>query len=125
MITFVVDASVVLKWIRDEEGSEEARALSRENLVAPPLMCLEVLNIAARKWQWPEDALFELVRALETSGVLIDEPPLVGVARWAAQGLSAYDAAYVALAEAHECKLVTADADILALAPKVAIPLIA
>ena len=123
MTTFVVDASVVLKWLRDEEGSEEARTLAREHLVAPPLLHLEVISVAARKWRWREEALLELVRQLERSGVVVDQPPLAGVARWAARGLSAYDATYVALAELHDCKLVTTDAEILELAAGVATPL--
>jgi len=120
LTTFVVDSSIVLKWLLDEDGSKKARALAHESLVAPPLLHLEVINVAARKWRWREEALLELVRQLARSGVVIDEPPLAGVARWAARGLSAYDASYAALAEAHECKLVTADAGILELAADVA-----
>lgn len=123
MTTFVVDSSIVLKWLRDEEGSEQARALAHENLIAPPLLHLEVINVAARKWRWHEEALLELVRQLERSGMVVDEPPLAGVARWAARGLSAYDASYVALAEVNECRLLTADAGILELAADVATPL--
>lgn len=124
MTTFVVDSSIVLKWLRDEEDSEQARALAREDLVAPPLLYLEVLNVAARKWHWQEEALLELVRQLEHSGVTVDEAPLAGVARWAARGLTAYDASYVALAEAHECRLLTADGGILELAADIAMPLV-
>lgn len=123
MTTFVVDSSIVLKWLRDEEGSEQARALAHENLVAPPLLYLEVLNAAARKWRWTEETLLELVRQLERCGMAVGEPPLTGVARWAARGLTTYDASYVALAEAHECELVTVDRGILELAADVAIPL--
>jgi predicted nucleic acid-binding protein len=124
LTTFVVDSSIVLKWLRDEEDSEQARTLARENLVAPPLLYLEVLNVAARKWHWQEEALLELVRQLEHSGVAVDEPPLAGVARWAARGLTAYDASYVALAEAHECRLVTSDGAILEIAADAAMPLV-
>jgi predicted nucleic acid-binding protein len=123
LTTFVVDSSIILKWLREEDDSEQARALTRENLLAPPLLYLEVVNVAARKWQWQEQALLELVRQLERSGVVLDEPPPAAVARWAARGLTAYDASYVALAEAHECKLVTADSGILELATDVAAPL--
>lgn len=117
---FVVDSSVVLQWFREEEQSQQARALAREDLLAPPLLYLEAVNVAARKWGWQEEALVELVHQLDRSGVVIEEPPLRGVARWAAQGLTAYDAAYVALAELNECRLVTADALILELAPAIA-----
>lgn len=123
MTTFVVDSSIVLKWLREEEDSHEARALARERLLAPPLLYLEVLNVAAGKWRWREEALLELVQQLERSGLGFDEPSPAGVARWAARGLTAYDAAYVALAERHACRLVTADAGILELAVDIAIPL--
>lgn len=123
MTAFVVDSSIVLKWLRDEEDSEQARALAHEDLAAPPLLFLEVLNVAARKWLWEEEALLELVRQLERSGMAVDQPPLSGVARWAARGLTTYDASYVALAEAHECRLVTVDREILELAADVATPL--
>jgi predicted nucleic acid-binding protein len=81
---------------------------------------LEVVNVAARKWQWQEQALVELVHQLERSGVAFDEPPPAGVAHWAARGLTADDASYVALAQAHECRRVTADWGILERAPDIA-----
>lgn len=123
LTTFVVDASVVLQWFRDEPGSDEARALAREELLAPPLLYLEVVNVAGRKWRWDEGALIELVDLLDRSGVILDEATLSGVVRWTARGLTAYDAAYVALAEERECRLVTADAGIVELVPGIAVPL--
>lgn len=123
MTIFVIDSSIALKWLREEEGSKEAHALAREDLVAPPLLHLEVINVAARKWHWDEDALLELVCHLDRSGVTLDEPPSAGIARWAARGLTAYDGSYVALAELHECKLVTANTGILELATDIATPL--
>jgi predicted nucleic acid-binding protein len=51
------------------------------------------------------------------------EPDLSRVARWTARGLSASDAAYVAVAETAEVQLVTDDERILALAPAIATPL--
>jgi predicted nucleic acid-binding protein len=44
----------------------------------------------------------------------------VGVARWAANGLTAYDAAYVVVAEQAGVKLITDDEQIVASAPTVA-----
>lgn len=124
MKSLVVDSSIVLKWLRDEEDSDQARALAHEYLVAPPLLQLEVINVAARKWRWQEEALLELVHQLERSGLTIDEPPLTGIARWTARGLTAYDASYVALAELHQCRLVTTDTEILELAADIATPLV-
>ena len=43
----VVDASVALKWFKQEGGSDEARTLLlREPLIAPELILAEVLNAA-------------------------------------------------------------------------------
>ena len=49
------------------------------------------------------------------------EPSLDDVARWASRGLSAYDAGYAALAEETDSRLLTHDADLLALLPDRAI----
>jgi predicted nucleic acid-binding protein len=50
-------------------------------------------------------------------------PALRDVARWAAAGLSAYDAAYVAVAQTFGAELITADQQIIAAAPDHARPL--
>ncbi len=68
------------------------------------------------------DALVSLAGALEDVGFELIEPSLEGVARWIAQGLTAYDAAYVAVAEAR-AELVTDDDRIVSLAPGIARPL--
>lgn len=128
MIDLVVDSSVVLKWIRTEgeEHVEQANALlhmfeaGRIRFTAPPLLQLELVNVAARKWGWPEEGLVELLERVGGLRFELVEPPLPGVARWTAAGLSAYDAAYVALAEAAEVELVTADRGIVAGAPGIA-----
>jgi len=127
----VLDASVVLKWFRSagERHVDAARALrtayeAGELLVfAPPLLHLEILNVAGRRWRLGEEALVALAVALEELGFELMEPPLERVARWIARGLTAYDAAYAAVAEAAAVKLVSDDALILALARDVAEPL--
>jgi predicted nucleic acid-binding protein len=48
------------------------------------------------------------------------EPELSRVAYWTARGLTAYDAAYVAVAEANKAPLVTDDDRIVAVADEVA-----
>jgi predicted nucleic acid-binding protein len=89
----------------------------------PRLLFLELLNVAGRRWQWPEAALLELGRSLADLGLEVREPGLDSVARWVARGLTAYDAAYVALAEAGGVQLVTDDDLILQVAAGVATPL--
>ena len=127
----VLDASVVLKWFRAEGEShvEGARALRAEFeagrllVVVPPLLLLELLNVAARRWAWDEAALIELVATLRELGFEHRQPDLESVARWTARGLTAYDAVYVALAEAEAIELVTDDKLLLDVAAAVAIPL--
>ncbi|MBB4660910.1 PIN domain-containing protein [Conexibacter arvalis] len=127
----VVDASVVVKWLRPdgEAQVEEAEAVlaafeaGRLRFLAPSLLPLEVVNAAGRKWRWPAERLDALVEALGGLRFELIEPPLPAVARWTAAGLTAYDAAYVAVAEGAGALLVTADEQIVALAADLARPL--
>lgn len=129
----VLDASVVLKWFRSEgeRHVDEARTLraayeAGELVVfAPSLLELEILNVAGRRWRLEKDALVALAGALEELGFELLEPPLEGVARWIARGLTAYDAAYVATAESAAVKLVSDDEIVLERAAAVAEPLAA
>jgi predicted nucleic acid-binding protein len=132
MTDVVLDASVVLKWFHaeDEEHVEAARALRAAfetgTLVvyAPPLLNLEILNVAARRSGWDENRLTDLVESLGDLGFVVIDPDLSRVASWAARGLTAYDAAYVALAEAEGIRLVTDDSRITAVAPEIAAALV-
>lgn len=127
----VLDASVVLKWFATEQrGSSEARELRREYesgrlcVVAPALLFLELLDVAGRRWKWNRDALLELAADLEALSFEVGEPESQSVASWVAAGLTAYDAAYVALAEERQLSLVTDDRTILDLAPEICRPLV-
>ncbi len=128
MTELVLDASVVIKWFRSEgeRGAAAARSLraafeAGDLLVfAPPLLWLELLNVAGRRWRWDETALTQLAEGLADLGFEVVEPDLPAVARWTAAGLTAYDAAYVAVAELEAVTLVTDDDQILATAPEVA-----
>src|SRR5712691_9651354 len=103
----VLDASVILLWF---SRSREARAVAARRLraefeggdlaiLAPPLLPLEILNVCGRRWGWDGEALQELAGALDDLALELVQPDLSSVARWVAEGLTAYDAAYVALAE--------------------------
>lgn len=128
MTEVVLDASVVLKWFHSEgeRHLEPARSLrsafeAGELLVfAPPLLGLEILDVAGRRWRWIEGDLVELALALNELGFELIEPDLPRVAYWTARGLTAYDAAYVAVAEANKVRLVTDDDRIVAVADEVA-----
>jgi predicted nucleic acid-binding protein len=124
----VLDASVVMKWFRaeGERHVDRARALRSSfeagSLIvfAPPLLRLELVNVAGRRWRWVESALVELALALEEIGFEFAEPGLDRVAHWTARGLTAYDAAYVALAEVSGIQLVTDDDQIVSVAEGIA-----
>lgn len=131
MIEVVLDASVVLKWFQ-REGERHAVAARTIRLayergeivvLAPSLLHLEIVNVAGRRWGWSRSALRGLATSLERLGFDLGEPELRRVASWTARGLTAYDAAYVAVAEAAAVKLVTDDDSIVALAPQVAVAL--
>ena len=131
MTEAVLDASVVLKWFRQggEERTDQARALRTHfeagelAVFAPPLLFLEIIHVAARRWRWSDDALTELAAQLEQTAFELQEPDLPALARWVGRGLTAYDAAYVALAEALGIPLVTDDDLIVDIARRIAVPL--
>jgi predicted nucleic acid-binding protein len=128
MTEVVLDASVILKWFRieGERHVEPARLLraafeSGELIVlAPPLLHLEIVNVAGRRWHWDESSLIDLALALDDLGFDLREPDLARVAGWTAQGLTVYDAAYVALAEGEGIPLITDDDPIVAAAGAIA-----
>ncbi|HKF19760.1 MAG TPA: PIN domain-containing protein [Candidatus Dormibacteraeota bacterium] len=131
MTELVLDASVLVMWFRRQgEGDLDAalaiRTAFQEGallLFAPPLLNLELINLAGRRWRWNEDRLRGVASALSLLNLQWVEPELDRVATWTGRGLTAYDAAYVAVAEAGGLHLITADLTILATAPSIARPL--
>jgi predicted nucleic acid-binding protein len=117
----VLDASIVVKWIRPrgEQRVAEARALrvayrrGAYSAAVPALFYLEMINIAARRWRWSPMRLDRLVAWLNALAFTTDEPPLQRITYWANRGLTAYDACYLALAELRRAVLVTADEALL------------
>lgn len=116
----VVDASVALKWVVEEEGSEAALALKGRDLAAPSLMRVEAANalrtLAARRAIAPAEAL-DLLGLLQEAPVTLIEPDdaLERRALGIALGLGHpfYDCVYLALAERMGRVLVTADGRLL------------
>jgi predicted nucleic acid-binding protein len=129
----VVDASAAILLVREDPLStvasqrvHEARKQGRR-LLAPPLLWLEVMNVLARRYRLGPDAVLEAIVELEASGIEtieLDRPTLLlsldAVGRF---GLTAYDAAYLALAEAADADLLTADARLASVAGERAMPL--
>jgi predicted nucleic acid-binding protein len=128
----VLDASVVLKWFspHDEPGNAEAAFWREEftrgevDVLVPYLLAFEVLNVAGRRWRWPEPELADLAVVLRDLPWRVEAPSLPEVAHWVGRGLTAYDAAYVAVAVAASCSVVTADEEMLATAPSHTTPLV-
>ena len=116
-MTVVVDASVALKWVLEEEGAAEARAVAAsEIMVAPDLWLIECSNVLAMKVRRGQITAVGSSQALD---VLVSAPvrimPTRGVIALA-HGLalelnkSAYDCLYLAVAVSERATMVTADA---------------
>jgi predicted nucleic acid-binding protein len=113
----VLDASVAVKCFLDEAGSAEARrAVGRPiNWIAPDLIFLEVVSVALktiRRGLIHPTAGAAMVNGV--AGLLAETAPAAELCadafRMAANhGFSAYDAAYLALAERRRTQLLTAD----------------
>ena len=113
----VLDASVGVKWFRDEPGTHEARDLLRQHatgvvrLVVPMLFLYEVVDVARRHFGvqaarrvWQSLAADELVVSSPDAG-LMDRT--IDVAE--ELGCTLYDAAAPALAEHLGCEFISAD----------------
>lgn len=112
----VVDASVLANAIADDgtDGDVARDAIrARGGLSAPDLVDVETVAVLRKRWlagTLPARRFGLAVRDLEE--LAIDRYPTLRL-MWRAYELrdnvTAYDAAYVALAEALDCPLVTAD----------------
>jgi predicted nucleic acid-binding protein len=126
VIECVLDASVLLSWFTSGAPDPGALGLRAEfeagelSVLAPPLLQLEVLNVAGRRWGWSGDTLADLAETLDHLPLELVEPELPAVATWVSRGLTAYDAAYVAVAATAGAPLFTLDATILTVAEDVA-----
>lgn len=116
MSRWVVDASVTIKWVVDEEGTPAALALLRRGgLVAPELWVAECANVLWKKVHRGELSHEEAALAArllqKVSIELLPTRPLLETATRLAIELDhpAYDCLYLALALAEGGPLVTAD----------------
>ena len=116
-MTVVVDASVALKWVLEEEGAERARALAAsEIMVVPDLWLVECSNVLAMKVRRGQITAADSVQALD---LIVSAPvrivPTRGLAALAHRlalelNQSAYDCLYLAIAVSERATMVTADA---------------
>ena len=115
--TVVIDASVGLKWVVGEAGSDIAAAIiAGRRLLVPDLFWVETANALAGKVRRNElsraearDAWYDLSLAPVMARPLT--PDSLAPALTLAQDLnhSVYDCIYLALAVAEHCPVVTAD----------------
>jgi predicted nucleic acid-binding protein len=115
----VLDASVAIAIIRREPTRPTLLAVLRETAagrsdrVVPDHFWLEVANVLIRRYGVTPAEAVEQLRDLDDFGlrsIRIDRPLLLVTLDLQARfGLSAYDAAYLALAETEDARLLTLD----------------
>ena len=110
----VVDTSVAVKWFVAEELEMEARALIGTALCAPDLLMAEISNAAWKKWRRGEIVEDQARLAQGLVASLVELIPSRALAERALQiALSldhpVYDCFYLALCEATERQMITAD----------------
>lgn len=116
MTRLVIDASVAVKWVVTEDGTDEAVSLlSRRRLSAPDLLVAECANILWKKVRRSELTAEEaMVAAKIIQRADVELHPMRSLMEPAAQlaidlDHPAYDCIYLALAMAQGWQFVTAD----------------
>jgi predicted nucleic acid-binding protein len=111
----VIDASIAIKWVIEEEGTKEALALRSRALVAPDLLIAECADILWKKIRRNElserEAGFAAGILARVDIDLVATRPYLEAAVSIAVALDhpAYDCIYIALAEAEGLRFITAD----------------
>ena len=117
MTTLVVDASVALKWVIEEEDSDLAEAILSTGIAleAPDLLQVEVANALWRRLRGGASSEEQADRAFVTLdgaiGLWHADKPLARRALELASSLGhpIYDMLYLALAERRGARVITAD----------------
>jgi len=112
----VIDASITIKWVVEEDGTAEALLLRQKaKLIAPDLLVAECANIFWKKVQRGELLKAEaLVAARLLQGAEIELLPTRSLFESATRisieiDHPAYDCLYLALAVEQKCQFATAD----------------
>ena len=116
MKLLVIDASIAVKWVVEEEGTPEALALrARAKLIAPDLLIAECANIlwkkVARRELRKNEALIAAALLERADIELAPMRSLLAAAARLAIELDhpAYDCLYLAFALENDCRMATAD----------------
>lgn len=119
MSRLVIDASVAIKWVVEEEGTEEALSLRTHDLIAPDLLVAETANILWKKARLgeltPKEAEMAARLLARADIELAPMRPLWADAVHHAAALDhpAYDCVYLALALTSGVQFVSADSRFL------------
>ena len=119
MTDLVIDASVAVKWVVQEPGTQEALALRKARLAAPDLIIPECANIL-----WKKHRLGQLTSAEASAAAQLLERADMELVAMGAQlhratelaielDHPAYDCFYIALALDKGCAFATADQRLL------------
>ncbi len=115
MNALVIDASIAVKWVVEEEGTPAALALRGRQLTAPDLILVECANLfwkKVRRGEFTKDEAGMAARLLANADMeLCPTRPMLDAAMEIALLLDhpAYDCLYLALAELRGLTFVTAD----------------
>lgn len=120
MSKFVIDASIAVKWVVEEDGTAEALTLRhRAKLIAPELLIAECANILWKKVRLDELSKAEALTAARLLQAADIELLPMRILFEAATRMSieidhpAYDCIYVVMAVENKCQFVTADQRLL------------
>lgn len=127
----VLDASAAISLVRDEEaGGAVRREIGRvaiRPLLVPEIFWIEVANVLVRRHGQPMDTVLQAVAELDNLGLRTVQSSrgslLASMALMFEHDLSAYDATYLALAEAVDAHLLTLDRTLAAAAADRAVKL--
>ena len=136
MSRFVVDASVVLTWCFPEENSTLAHRVAQmfkegDSAIAPSFWPHEVLNallVGEKRKRISDDLIRTFLTDLATLPIVLQElqpnevfDRIQSLSRQ--HRLTAYDAAYLDLAQAHDLPMATLDEDLMRACAKTGVEL--